>query len=218
MNPEDIIAVTPSVSVEDLVKAYDACVFPWPLDGEPFIPWVSPDPRGVLEFSSFHVSRSALKEFKKRDFTVSFCQSFEEVINNCAQTPRKGQDGTWITQDIVRAYCDLFDQKRAYSVEVYSEGNLVGGLYGVIAGRYVSGESMFFLESGASKFALFALVSRLKSLGLSWIDTQMVTPLLSSFGGAEMPKKRFVELVSLSKILDRSFFERLACHGHRFFS
>lgn len=210
MKETDILAVTHSISSSDLINAYDVGVFPWPLpEEENLIPWCSPDPRGVLDFKDLHISKSTLKNFKKNDYKVKFCSDFESVINLCSEVPRKGQDGTWIIPDIKKAYTELFKNKKAYSVEVFSKNSLVGGVYGVISSNYVSGESMFHLETGASKFALISLIRKLETLGVSWLDTQMVTPLTSSFGGKEITKKDFLYRLERNKVFDKNFFERL---------
>ncbi len=137
------------------------------------------------------------------------------MIELCEKTPRKGQPGTWINEEIKKTYTKLFKMKKAYSVEVWKQINtsdrkLVGGLYGVISDKYVSGESMFFLESGASKVALVSLVKRLESLGLSFLDTQMVTPLLESFGAVEVSKNRFMKMIEEGIVLDEDFFDKLS--------
>lgn len=211
MNEDDLVAVTEGVSVEDLVLAYRGLTFPWPIEGEEFTPWFSPDPRGVLGFKKFHISKSLKKFLKHTNFTVTFNKNFEGVIEACAKAKRKDQEGTWINHDILNAYKELFKLKKAYSVEVWSyEKELVGGLYGVISDRYLSGESMFFLKTGASKLALVSLVERLEELGLSFLDTQMVTPLLKAFGGEEVSKKEFRKIVEKSTLLGGEFFDRLS--------
>jgi len=210
MNEEDLIAVTDGISADDLVLAYKGLAFPWPIEGEPLTPWFSPNPRGILEFQNLHVSRSFEKFLKKTEFRLSFCKDFDAVIEHCETVKRKDQEGTWISEDIKRAYKKLFSLKKAYSVEVWSGVDMVGGLYGVISDQYVSGESMFHLESGASKFALVGLVKRLEKLGLSFLDTQMVTPLVKSFGGTELAKNEFRKKVEQSIILDRDFFDQLS--------
>ncbi len=213
---DDLVAVTPDLLVEDLIIAYRNGIFPWPIDNEEnMVPWFAPQDRGVLEFKDFHIPRSLEKLLKKKRFKVSFCQNFEEVIELCEKTPRKGQLGTWINEEIKKTYTELFKMKKAYSVEVWKQINtsdrqLVGGLYGVISDKYVSGESMFFLESGASKVALVSLVKRLENFGLSFLDTQMVTPLLESFGGVEVPKNRFMKMIEEGIVLDKDFFDKLS--------
>lgn len=208
---DDLVAVTEELKVDDLIMAYESFIFPWPMEDQDVIPWFSPQMRGVLLFKDLHLSTSFRKLFKKSNFSVSFNQNFQDVIELCRQTPRKGQPGTWINDQIIETYIELFKRKKAYSVEVWSpEGLLVGGLYGVISKKYLSGESMFHLESGASKVALVALVQRLEDLGLSFIDTQMVTPLLQAFGGVELSKKRFIEEVSKGILLEEDFFTKLS--------
>ena len=209
MNEEDLIAVTDGINTDELIMAYNGLAFPWPIEGEPLTPWFSPDPRGVLEFKDFHISRSLSKLLRKTNYTITFCQKFDDVIDHCGQVVRKEQEGTWISNDIKRAYKELFRQQKAYSVEVWNSSKLVGGMYGVISDRYLSGESMFYLESGASKIALVSLVKRLDEIGLSFLDTQMVTPLLKSFGGKEVSKNEFRKKVDQSIILNEDFFKKL---------
>jgi len=210
VNEDDLIAVTNGIKVDELILAYKSLAFPWPIDGEDLTPWFSPDPRGLLEFKDLHISRSLDKFLKKQNFKVTFCQNFEGVLENCETVKRKYQEGTWISEDIKKAYKQLFELNKAYSVEVWQESRLVGGLYGVISERYVSGESMFHLETGASKIALVSLVKRLEALGLSFLDTQMVTPLLKSFGGKEVSRNEFRKKVDQSIILDENFFIKLS--------
>ena len=144
---------------------------------------------------------------------VTFCKAFSEVINQCSSIKRKNQSGTWINREIINVYIELFKKQRAYSVEVWSNQELVGGLYGVLTDKYVSGESMFFKESGASKLALYALIVKLKSLGLSYIDTQMVTPVVQTFGGVKISKEEFDKLLLSGKIKGKghsTLFEELS--------
>lgn len=207
---EGLVAVTQDLLVEDLVLAYKNLIFPWPIEGEDLVPWFSPSERGILRFKDLHLSKSLEKLMKRKKYRVSFCQNFPEVMRLCCESSRKGQGGTWINEKILKAYKELFDKKKAYSVEVWNlEGVLVGGLYGVISDRYISGESMFFLETGASKVALVSLVKRLEGLGVSFIDTQMVTPLLESFGAVEVSKNEFIKLTMESIVLDENFFGNL---------
>lgn len=206
---EDLVFVTDGLCALDIVKGYENYSFPWPVEEDEVIPWFRPSKRGVLFFKELHISKSNKKLFKNQNFQVKFCTDFESVIEECRKAKRKDQQGTWITQEIKEAYIDLFAMKKAYSVEVYSKTELVGGLYGVISKGYVSGESMFFKATGASKFALVCLVEKLKSLGLSFIDTQMVTPLIKGFGGREISHEQFKNKAE-ETIIDRDdFFERL---------
>jgi len=201
---EDLFAVTDTLEVEDLIRAYDIGVFPWPVEDSSLVPWFKPEKRGVLFFDQLHVSKSFKKFLKSTKLRVSFCENFDEVIKNCSTVKRKEQSGTWINTKIIEAYNKLYVLDRAYSVEVWREEDLVGGLYGVLTDRCVSGESMFFKETGASKLALYTLIVRLKSLGLSFIDTQMVTPLVKSFGGENISKQDFEKLLLSVKIKEHS--------------
>ncbi len=212
---DDLVAVTKNILVEDLILAYKNLIFPWPIDGQEAIPWFSPQSRGVLEFKNLHIPNSLKKLLRKKKFKVSFCQNFEDVIKLCGETPRKEQLGTWINEEIKKAYTKLFKMKKAYSVEVWKQTNtfekkLVGGVYGVISDKYISGESMFFLESGASKVALISLVKRLEIMGVSFIDTQMLSPLLEDLGGAKISKNKFMKLTKKSIMLDKKFFDRFS--------
>ena len=211
MMEEDLFAVTKKLTVEDVIRAYDIGVFPWPDPSlKDLVPWFKPQERGVLFFDHLHLPESFQKQLKKNKFSVSFCQDFPRVIEQCSLIPRKGQSGTWIDTDIIEIYTELFNQKRAYSVEVWSDDELVGGLYGVITDRYVSGESMFFKETGASKYALYMLIKKLERLGLSYIDTQMVTPVVQAFGGVKISKEDFDKLLISGKIRECStLFEEL---------
>lgn len=114
----------------------------------------------------------------------------------CAETRKSEREGTWINQDILKGYIQLFRQKLAYCVSVYSDEKLVGGLYGVCIGEIISGESMFFTQSNASKLAFVTLIEHLQTQGINWIDTQMVTPVIESFGGREIPRHLFMQMLA----------------------
>lgn len=197
-NEDGLVAVGGDLETDTILEAYTHGIFPWPLSTYPLnvdIPhtWFAPDPRGILEFDEIHVSKSFEKFLKKTPFTVTFNKSFPMVISLCARTPRKGQPGTWITPEIMAAYTKLFHEDHAYSVEVWDGQRLVGGLYGVIIGEFVSGESMFTTEDNASKQGFYTLLMHLKSKGLSWIDTQMVTEVVKQFGGKYIPREDFMD-------------------------
>ena len=203
MTEEDLFAVTKGITVDDVIRAYDIGVFPWPDSSfKNLVPWFKPLERGVLFFDKLHVSKSFKKFLKKNNFSVSFCKDFSSVIELCSKTKRKGQSSTssWIDDNIISVYTEMFRRKRAYSVEVWSDENMVGGLYGILTEKYISGESMFFKESGASKFALYKLIKKLETLGLSYIDTQMVTPVVQAFGGVKISKENFDKLLNSGKI------------------
>jgi leucyl/phenylalanyl-tRNA--protein transferase len=195
---EGLVAVGGDLEVDTLLEAYHQGIFPWPVSTYPFNAdyphtWFSPNPRGILDFSHIHVSRSFIKFLKHSPYTVTFNQAFSDVISNCAKMPRKDQPGTWITPDIINAYKKLFEADRAYSVEVWDNKRLVGGLYGVVMGNFLSGESMFMIEDNASKQGFYALLMHLQNLGITWLDTQMVTEVVRQFGGEYIPRPVFLD-------------------------
>lgn len=192
---DGIVAAGGDLEIDTLKAAYQSGIFPWPISVEFPLAWFSPDPRGILEFKDLHVSRSFEKFLKKSPFTVSFNQAFSKVIRACAVTPRKGQRDTWITPEIINGYERLFQYGEAYSVEVWHEEKLVGGLYGVAMGDFVSGESMFMKEDNASKLALYSLIHVLSKNGIQWLDTQMVTPVVEQFGGKYISRKKFLKKI-----------------------
>ncbi len=195
---DGLLALGGDLSFETLTEAYSLGIFPWPISIDAPLTWFSPDPRGILQFKNFHTSRSFKKFLKKTTLTVSYNQKFEEVIRACATVPRNEEAGTWISEEIIQGYLNLFNKGYAYSVEVNNGDKLVGGLYGVCFGELISGESMFHYEANASKLALYSLIKILSQKDISWIDTQMVSPLLESMGGESIPriefKKRIIDL------------------------
>jgi len=198
-NEDGLLAVGDVLGVETLRLAYRSGIFPWPFEDYPVF-WFAPPQRAVLHFSEFHVPASVRKLLRKTQFEIRIDHDFPAVIAACSTSPRDGE-GTWITNDIVAAYCDLHAAGDAHSVEAYLEDKLVGGLYGVALGGYFCGESMFFRESGASKAALVALVEHLQERGATWLDAQVMTPLFESFGTREVPREEF--MVMLEKALGR---------------
>ena len=198
---EGLLAIGGDLSQETLLSAYSQGIFPWPISKETPLTWFSPDPRGVLHLENFHLPKSFKKFLKKTNMIVKYNTNFEKVLLACAHTPRKNEQGTWITSEMLRGYNHFFNQGNAYSVEVYLDDKLVGGLYGVCIGGYVSGESMFHTETNASKVSLHALVTSLKHVGISWIDTQMVTPILASMGAQEITRKLFIE--KLNQVINK---------------
>jgi leucyl/phenylalanyl-tRNA--protein transferase len=197
---DGLVAVGGDLEVDTLLEAYKHGIFPWPVSTYPNnadFPqtWFSPDPRGLLVFENIHVSRSFIKFLKKSSYTVTFNQAFSEVIMNCAKMQRKDQPGTWITPDLMAGYQKFFHDGYAYSVEVWDGTRLIGGLYGVIIGDFVSGESMFTIEDNASKQGFYALLMHLQERGIKWIDTQMVTEVVRQFGGEYIPRPAFLSLL-----------------------
>jgi leucyl/phenylalanyl-tRNA--protein transferase len=173
-----------------LLAAYAQGVFPW--YEEPPILWFSPDPRMVLRPEDLHVPRSLAKRARKTPFALTMDLAFEEVIRACAEAPRPGQRGTWITPEMIQAYVVLHELGFAHSVEAWRGGRLVGGLYGVALGRIFCGESMFAREPDASKIAFVACVRQLARWGFELVDCQVKTAHLARFGAVEWPRRRFL--------------------------
>ncbi len=177
---------------KNLCKAYSLGVFPWPQEGYPLL-WFSPAQRGVIDFGEFHISKRLRRDLAAANFEISFDRDFEQVITNCQKIKRVHEKGTWINQEMLLAYSKLHLEGYCHSVECWKANKLVGGLYGVFIGGVFSGESMFFLEDNASKFCLIRLVEFLKTLSLTWMDTQMVTPLVKNFGGKYIERDEFLQ-------------------------
>lgn len=187
-----IVAWSQGVTTTLLYAAYSKGIFPWPHDLD-LIPWFCPDPRAVLEFDNLHISRSLRRQLNSCEFEFRFNTAFKQVIEACAQVPRKGQDGTWIEPRIIDVYTQFHHQGYAVSFETLNRDNkLVGGMYGVLINGHFGGESMFHHETNASKFALINAVKHLKKIGLTWMDIQQITPLLKSFGATEISRKEFM--------------------------
>ncbi|MGH8660230.1 MAG: leucyl/phenylalanyl-tRNA--protein transferase [Burkholderiales bacterium] len=188
--PNGLLAAGADLSEPRLLDAYARGIFPWYSEGQPVL-WWSPDPRMVLVPAELKVPRSLKKRLARRDYEVRADGAFEEVIRACA-APRHGQDGTWITEDMVDAYLRLHRSGHAHSVETWIGGRLAGGLYGVELGRMFYGESMFTRAPDASKIALAHLVRQLARRDCGVIDCQMTTALLARFGAREIPRSEFV--------------------------
>lgn len=189
--PGGLLGIGGDLSIDRLLLAYAMGIFPWYSDGDPVL-WFSPDPRFVLKTAELKVGRSLRKRVRRGDFRITLDQAFVEVIRACRSAPRPGQDGTWITDDMVAAYTDLHAAGFAHSVEAWRGERLVGGLYGVSLGRSFSGESMFAREADASKVAFVWLVRQLERWGFPLVDCQMETPHLSRFGGRPMPRAHYL--------------------------
>ena len=190
---DGLLCVGGDLQVETLVDAYSHGIFPWPQEGLPLL-WFSPRQRGILDFSDVHWPRRFRQEMRAQPMRITFNQAFEQVIHECASVPRSHETGTWILPPIQGAYARFHRAGYAHSVECWSDtGELVGGLYGVFVSGVFAGESMFHHVSGASKRCLFALVQKLAANGVTWMDTQMVTPVLESFGGKYISREDFLE-------------------------
>lgn len=189
--PNGLLAAGGDLSADRLVQAYRHGCFPWFSEGQPIL-WWSPDPRTVLFPEELHVSRSLAKLLRQQRYQVSFDRDFEAVIQACA-APRRDADGTWITDDMQNAYTELHNRGHAHSVEVWDNGELVGGLYGLAMGQLFFGESMFSRADNASKFGFVTLVKQLQAWGFVLIDCQMATRHLESLGARSIPRQQFAD-------------------------
>jgi len=195
-NPNGLLAAGGELSTERLLAAYRHGVFPWFSGDEPIL-WWSPDPRMVLYCAELKVSRSLAKSARNKGFDVRVDTAFRRVLEGCAG-PRPDGGGTWLGEDMRKAYFALHRAGHAHSFETWRAGELVGGLYGVALGRMFFGESMFSRSSDASKVALVALVGELERRGFPLIDCQVKTPLLARLGAREIPRRSFLrELTAL---------------------
>ena len=190
--PNGLLAASAGLPPARLLDAYRHGIFPWYSGGQPVL-WWSPDPRMVLFVDEFRLTRSLRKVVKQRHFDVRVDTAFRAVMEGCAETPRPGQGGTWITPEIVGAYGALHAGGNAHSVEAWREGRLVGGLYGVAIGRMFFGESMFARENDASKVALVHLIAMLRGMGFPLVDCQQETAHLASFGARPITRRAFAE-------------------------
>jgi leucyl/phenylalanyl-tRNA--protein transferase len=194
-NPNDadengIVAWGGDLNPSRLICAYQNGIFPWYGKEDPII-WWSTNPRLIMELDDFKLSRSLKKSIKK--FQYKFDTNFIEVMKQCSNVKRKKQDGTWIQNEIIEAYCILHDMGIAHSVESYFDDKLVGGLYGVVIGRVFCGESMFSHVSDASKSAYAILIRHLKLWGYNFIDAQVPTEHLKSMGAKEVSREYFLD-------------------------
>lgn len=189
---DGLLAIGGDLSVERLLLAYSHGIFPWFSDDTPIL-WYAPHERFVLFPEKIKISSSMKQIMRSKRFKITYDQNFEAVINACASIHRPDQPGTWITQDMRKAYTELHLRGHAHSVEVWEGKNLVGGLYGVKINRVFCGESMFSMVSNASKLALIALC---QNTNFRMIDCQMHTPHLESLGAESISREEYMEILS----------------------
>lgn len=187
--PDGLLAAGADLSAARLLTAYRSGIFPWYSAGQPVL-WWSPDPRMVLFPVEFRMPRSLVKRLRRRDYEIRVDTAFKTVMHACA-APRGDAAGTWITPDMIAAYCELHRLGHAHSIETWINGGLAGGLYGIALGRVFYGESMFAHAADASKIALAHLVRRLQQRQFGIIDCQMNTAHLARFGAREIPRREF---------------------------
>ena len=189
--PDGLLAIGGDLSIERLLLAYRNGIFPW-YEGQHIL-WWCPDPRFVLVPSELKISKSMAQLIKRQTFQFTIDHAFTEVINNCKTISRRGQKGTWITEDIKEAYTRLHQAGYAHSAEVWQDNKLVGGLYGVRLGKMFFGESMFSKVSNASKYAFISYVEHLKTEDVQLIDCQVYTEHLESLGACMMSRQIFTQ-------------------------
>ena len=192
---EGIVAVGGDLQPERVMLAYRKGIFPW-FESDDFLLWWSPDPRMVLFPDRLKISKSMRTVLRKKQFEVTFNRAFDQVVEACAKVKRFGQNGTWITPGLMEVYSTLHTQGHAHSVEVWEEGSLVGGLYGIDLGTVFCGESMFSKSSNASKVALISLVKELKKNKYELIDCQVPTQHLASMGAEPISRTEFLTFLS----------------------
>jgi len=198
--PNGLLAIGGDLSAERLINAYRQGIFPW-FSGDDPILWWSPNPRAVLFPDELHISKSLKKRLRRNEFSVSFNQTFDAVVDACSKVDDR-QEATWISADIKAAYGQLHAMGYAHSVEVWQsktagDGELIGGLYGLAMGKVFFGESMFSRSTDASKIALVYLVKRLIELDYQLIDCQVTNPHLLSLGAREIPRDEFEALLEI---------------------
>jgi leucyl/phenylalanyl-tRNA--protein transferase len=192
-DPNGLLAAGGGLSIARLIDAYTQGIFPWFSHGDPIL-WWCPDPRMVLPTDAMHISRSLRRRLRRDDYVVTLDRAFADVIRACA-APRRQESGTWLVPAMIRAYERMYDAGLAHSIEIWIDGTLAGGLYGVTLGRMFFGESMFTRRTDASKMAIALLALQLQRWQFPWIDCQMRTDHLASLGAVEVPRRAFVRRV-----------------------
>lgn len=204
--PEGIVAVGGNLEPQNLLQAYRAGIFPWPIEGWP-LAWFCPPERAILNFDQLHTPRSLARERKRAKFRFSIDRNFRGVIEACSGITRAGEAGTWITPQMIHAYTELHRLSRAHSVEAWEGDELVGGLYGVDADGAFAGESMFYLRPNASKLALLHLLEHLRRRGLDWIDIQVMTPHMEMLGAELISRDQFLNKLAATRARGLKLFD-----------
>ncbi len=192
---DGLLAIGGNLSEERLLLAYRMGIFPWYTEEEP-ICWWSPNPRCILFPNDLNTSKSMCSVLNKGEFRFTINKNFISVINNCKKVVRRGQPGTWITEEIISVYSKLHKSGHVHSAETWLDGQLVGGLYGIRMGKVFFGESMFSTVSNASKFAFIRYVAELKKEGIELIDCQVDSPHLRSLGATLISRQHFIQMLN----------------------
>jgi len=195
----DLVALGGDFHPQRLINAYQNGIFPWFIDENNYIHWFSPQKRMVLYPDEFKLSKSLKRTIKNKNFTIKVNKNFQKVIQSCASIKRKGEESTWINDDFIWAYSNLFDLGYAFSIETYLDDELVGGLYGVLIGDVFCGESMFSKTSNASKVAFYQLAKEAKTNGIRLIDCQVHNDHLASLGAREIDREAYFRYLEDNK-------------------
>lgn len=198
MMDNDLVAVGGDFHPQRLINAYENGIFPWFIDEYNHIHWFSPQNRMVLYPDEFKVSKSLKRNINNKGFIVKTNENFEEVMRNCSTIKRKHEDETWIDENFIIAYTNLFKLGYAYSIETYLDDELVGGLYGVLINDVFCGESMFAKEKDASKIAFYHLCKQAKQNGIKLIDCQVYNEHLASLGAKEIPREEYFKILNIN--------------------
>lgn len=195
MMDDDLVAVGGDFHPQRLINAYENGIFPWFIDEYNYIHWFSPQKRMVLYPDEMKVSKSLKRVINNKGYVIKSNERFGDVIRSCANIKRKHEDDTWISQEFIYAYTQLFELGYAFSIECYLDDELVGGLYGLLIGDVFCGESMFAKERDASKVAFYYLCQQAKQNGIKLIDCQVYNDHLASLGAKEIPRAEYFKLL-----------------------
>ena len=195
MMKDDLVAIGGDFHPQRLINAYENGIFPWFIDEYNYIHWYSPKKRMVLYPNEFKLTKSLKRVIKNKGFVIKSNENFEEVIKSCANIKRKHEESTWISQEFIQAYINLFHLNFAFSIECYLDEKLVGGLYGVMIGDVFCGESMFSKEKDASKVAFYHLCNQAKENGIKMIDCQVYNDHLASLGAKEINRQEYFKII-----------------------
>ncbi|RXJ60761.1 leucyl/phenylalanyl-tRNA--protein transferase [Candidatus Marinarcus aquaticus] len=195
MMNDDLVAIGGDFHPQRVINAYENGIFPWFIDDYNYIHWFCPKKRMVLYPEQMKVSKSLQRVINNKGYVVKSNERFEEVIRSCANIKRKHEAETWISEEFIIAYTQLFELGFAFSIECYLEDELVGGLYGLLIGNVFCGESMFAKERDASKVALYYLCQQAKQNGIKLIDCQVYNEHLASLGAKEIPREDYIKLL-----------------------
>lgn len=202
----EVVSFGDTLTVHNVREAYLKGIFPWHMEGLP-LPWYCPEKRAILEFKDLHIPRSLERARRRNEFTFTIDKAFQRVILACARTPRAGERGTWITQEFIDVYTALHEEGMVHSVEAWdTNGELVGGVYGVDARGVFCGESMFYKRPNASKLSLLFLIDHLAERGSTWLDAQVITPHIRALGAKEIPRNGFLTKLRETQGLDLLLF------------